>query len=232
MKRLFLLAALTFITFGTFAQTVDLRRKIDVTGTAEQEVTPDIIYVSVSLKEYMDGKNKVDIDGLERQLEKAVTDAGIAKDDFTISNVSAYNSYQKKKNPNFLAGKQYRIKFRDLSTYNIILSQLDPKGIQSTNIESYNYSKIDDLRRELTIKALLAARNKATFLTAALGEHVGSPLNIDEVNNESFPQPMYRANTMMMKSTLSEVVVNQPSDVDVKKIKLSYQMHAIFEIVK
>ena len=231
MKSLFLFAALTFITFGSFAQTVDLRRKIDVTGTAEQEVTPDIIYVSISLKEYLDGKKKIDIDNLERQLEKAVTDAGIAKDDFTISNVSAYNTYQKKKNPDFLAGKQYRIKFRDLSTYNIILSQLDPKGIQNTSIESYDYSKIEDLRRDLKTKALLAARTKATYLTAALGEHAGSPLTIEEINNESFPQPVYRANVMMMAKS-ADTGTDQPSDVDVKKIKLSYQVHAVFEIVK
>lgn len=231
MKRLFLFAALTFITFSAFAQTADLRRKIDVTGTAEQEVTPDVIYVSISLKEYMDGKNKVNIDALERQLEKAVADAGIAKEDFTISNVSAYNIYQKKKNPDFLAGKQYRIKFHDLSTYNIILSQIDPKAIQNTGIESYDYSKIEDLRRDLKTKALLAARTKATYLLTALGEHVGSPLNIEEINNESFPQPVYRANVMMMAKS-ADAAVDQPSDVDVKKIKLSYQIHAVFEIVK
>ncbi len=230
MKTLILFAALTLTAMGGFAQTADVRRKIDVTGSAEQEVTPDIIYVSVSLREYMDGKNKVGIDGLERQLEKAVTDAGVAKEDFTISNVAAYNSYQKKKNPDFLAAKQYRIKFHDLSTYNIILAQLDPKAIQNTGIDSYDYSKIEDLRRDLKIKALLAARNKATYLLAALGEHAGSPLNIEEINNESFPQPVYRANMMMGK--VASAPVDEPSDVDVKKIKLSYQIHAIFEILK
>src|ERR1700744_4093516 len=106
MKKLLILTALIMISFGTFAQNVDLRRKIEVSGIAEKEVTPDIINVSISLQEYLDGKKKVTIDQLEGQLEKAVKDAGIPKEDFTISNVSAWNNtYQKKKNPDFLAGK-------------------------------------------------------------------------------------------------------------------------------
>ena len=227
MKRLLLIAALSTFTISTFAQAVDLRRKIEVTGTAEQEVTPDIINVSISLKEYIDGKTKITIDALERQLEKAVTDAGIAKEDLTISNVSAYNIYQKKKNPDFLAAKQYRIKFHDLNTYNIILSQIDPKGIQNTSIESYDYSKIATLKRELKIKALQNAKEKATYLLSSIGDNVGSAINIEEIDNESFPQPVFRSYAM---AKVADAAPMETSDIDVKKIKLNYQVHATFEI--
>src|ERR1700752_1391520 len=116
MKKLFILAALCICTYGVFAQNVDLRRRIEVTGIAEKEITPDIINVSISLQEYLDGKKKVTIDQLEGQLEDAVKQAGIAKEDFTISNVSAWNNaWQKKKNPDFLAAKQYNIKLHELN---------------------------------------------------------------------------------------------------------------------
>src|SRR5205085_10265204 len=129
MKKLIILAAFMMTGFGVFAQSVDLRRKIEVTGTAEQEITPDVIHVSISLQEYLNGKNKVTIDQLEKQLEDAVKDAGIAKEDFTINNLAAWNyTWQKKKNPDFLASKQYGIKFRDLNKFNQILSKIDPKG--------------------------------------------------------------------------------------------------------
>src|SRR5579862_4854053 len=135
MKKLFIITLLVLIVSGAFAQNVDLRRKITVTGTAEQEVTPDIINVTISLQEYMDGKKKVTIDQLESQLEAAVKDAGIPKEDFTINNVSAWNNtWQKKKNPDFLAGKQYGLRLHDLNKINQVLSAVDPKGIQSTNI--------------------------------------------------------------------------------------------------
>src|SRR3954468_12440095 len=99
MKKLFLLAAIVTLTYGAFAQNVDLRRKIEVVGLAEQEVTPDIINVTISLKEYLNGRSKVTIEQLENQLVKAVNEAGIAKADFTINNLSSYNiDYQRKKN--------------------------------------------------------------------------------------------------------------------------------------
>lgn len=227
MKKLLILTALIMINIGAFAQNVDLRRKIELSGIAEKEVTPDIINVSISLQEYLDGKKKITLDQLEGQLEKAVNDAGIAKEDFTISNVSAWNNtYQKKKNPDFLAAKQYGIRFHDLNKYNQILSAIDPKGIQSTNIESYDYSKMTELKRDLKIQALLAAKEKATYLLSSINEKLGRPISIIESDNSNYPAPRIYANRAMVadKST-------GDSDIDIKKIKLSFQIQAVFEIL-
>ncbi len=227
MKKLFLLATLLAFTCNTFAQSVDLRRKIEVSGTAEQEVTPDIINVSISLQEYMNGKNKITIDALENQLENAVKDAGIPKDDFTINNLSAYNNYyQKKKDPDFLAAKQYGIRFHDLDKFNRVLSGVDPKGIQSTNIDSYDYSKITELKHDLKIQALLAAKDKATYLLNSIGEKLGGVIDITEVDNGN--NQGFIANRAVLFSAKAQVA---DSDIDFKKIKLSFQINAVFEIV-
>lgn len=235
MKRLFIIALLSSITFSTIAQTVDTRRKVEVTGTSETEVTPDIIYVGISLKEYYkdnNSKKKVEIEDLERQLQTAVLNAGVPKENFTINNISSYNySLEKKKNPEFLARKQYRIKVTDLTKFNQILSAVDSKGIEYTNIESYDYSKIESLKRELKIKALQAAKDKASYLAEAVNDKVGDALEIQEINNEYYPQPMYRANVMLESKMASADAVAMP-DVDFKKIKLSYQMRAVFELKK
>lgn len=228
MKKLIVLAALIASTATTFAQNIDLRRKIEVTGVAEQEVTPDIINVSISLKEYLDGKKKVTISQLESQLEKAIADAGISKEDFTVNSLSSWNyATEKKKNPDFLASKTYGIKFRDLNKFDQILSKVDAKGIQYTNIDSYDYSKINAVKNDLKLKALLAARDKAAFLVTGLGDKLGSALNIVENDNSSFPSPrnvMYMAKASMADAAAPE------SDVDFKKIKLSFQINAVFEI--
>ena len=89
MKKLIIAAMLGLFSYNAFAQNVDLRRKIEVTGIAEKEVTPDIINVTISLQEYLDGRKKTTIDQLENQLESAVKSAGIPREDFTIKNVSA-----------------------------------------------------------------------------------------------------------------------------------------------
>lgn len=229
MKKLLTFILISFFAATTFAQSVDLRRKIQVTGSAETEVTPDIIYFSISLKEYLNGKTKVNISTLENQLQKAVNAAGIPKTDFTINNLSSYNYVpEKKKNADFLAAKQYRLKLHDLNKINQILDAVDDKGIQSTGIESYDYSGIETLKNELKLKALKAAQTKATFLLSGIGEKLGGAIDIQEINNEPMQQPVFRS--MAMKIGYSDATTEP--DIDFKKIKLNYQIQAVFEIVK
>lgn len=232
MKKLLALAFVAFLSFSAFAQQVDLRKKITVSGTAESEVTPDIIYISISLKEYLkdnNSKNRVDITTLENQLYRAVQQAGIPKENLTVSSLSGYaTARDKKKDPNFLASKQYRLKVNDLNNYNAIIEAIDPKGIAYTNVESYDYSKIERLKMELKVKAMLAAKTKATYLVEALGDKLGSAIDIQEINNEVFPQANYRGNSMMMKTAMADA--ESAPELDFKTIKLSYTINAVFEI--
>jgi uncharacterized protein len=232
MKSIFASILLSVFAVTAFSQNVDTRRKIEVTGSAEAEVTPDIIYLGISLKEYFkvsNSKKKVEIEELEKQLQTAVLNAGIPKENFMINNISSYNYYwNKKKNPDFLASKQYRIKVTDLNKFNQIMSAVDPKGIEYSNIESYDYSKIESLKSELKIKALQAAKAKASYLAESIGEKLGGALEIQEINNEYYPQPMYRANKMMNQDAVAESA--PMPDIDFKKIKLNYQMRTVFEL--
>ena len=232
LKTIAAAALISTLSMTAFAQNIDTRKKIEVNGTAEAEVTPDILYIGMSLKEYFRdaaNKKKVEIEELERQLQSAVLAAGIPQENFTINNISSYTSWwEKKRSPEFLARKQYRIKVTDLSKFNQIMSAVDPKGIEYSNIESYDYSKIESLKKDLKIKALQAAKDKATYLITSIGGSLGSPLDIQEINNEYYPQPIYRANTMM--KTESSMDAQAMPDIDFKKIKLTYQMRAVFEI--
>ncbi len=157
-----------------------------------------------------------------------MNDAGIAKADFTINNLSSYNYVpEKKKNADFLAAKQYRLKLHDLNKINQILDAVDDKGIQSTGIDGYDYSGIEALKSDLKLKALKNAQAKANFLLNGIGEKLGGAIDIQEINNEPMQQPVFRA--MMMKTADSNAA--EP-DIDFKKIKLNYQVQAVFEIVK
>lgn len=232
MKKLLTLAFVALFSITAMAQQVDLRKKISVSGTAEAEITPDIIYISISLKEYLkdnNSKKKVEITTLENQLYAAIQSAGIAKENLTINDISAYaTAAQKKKNPDYLASKQYRLKVSDLNKWNAIIGSVDANGVAYTNIESYDYSKIDALKKELKIKALQAAKVKASYLVEALGDKLGSVIDIQEVNNEYYPQPMYR--NVMMKAASMEADSAPAPELDFKKIKLNYTMNTVFEI--
>ena len=233
MKNIFFVALISLGTLTAFSQNVDTRKRIEVTGTAETEVTPDIIFIGITLKEYFrdnNSKKKIEIEELERQLQTAVEQAGIPKENFTINNISSYDwPWEKKKNPDFLATKQYRIKVTDLSKWNQIMSAVDSKGIQNTNIEGYDHSKIETLKRDLKVQALKAAKDKATYLTAAVGEQLGSALEIQEINNSYYPQEMNVRMNQVMNQAVEDAAAIMPA-IDFKKIKLNYQMRAVFEL--
>ncbi len=213
MKNILLVAFIS-LTFTAFSQNIDTRKRIEVTGTAETEVTPDIIYIGITLKEYFrdnNSKKKTEIEDLERQLQIAVEQAGIAKENFTINNISSYNwPWEKKKNPDFLATRQYRIKVTDLSKWNQIMSAVDSKGIQNTNIEGYDHSKLETLKRELKIQALKAAKDKATYLAESVGEQLGSALEIQEINYSHYPQEMNVRMNQVMNQGMEEDAAAMP----------------------
>ena len=227
MKKLILIALAGFISASAFAQNVDLRRKITVSGTAEKEVTPDIINVSISLQEYFEGKKKINIEQLQAELEDAVKQAGIPKADFTINNIAGWNTqWLKKKNPDFLESRQYNIRLHDLSGIDQVLASLDPKGVQQTGIASYDYSKMPEIKQEMKIQALLAAKEKATYLLNSIGEKLGRPIDINDSDNSDILQyqPSY-ANRVVRR----EIGIGE-TDIDIKPIKLSFQVQVVFEI--
>ena len=226
-------------TFMADAQQVimekPLVKKIEVNGSAEQEVLPDEIFVNITLREYFkdkDNKNKVDIVALEKQLQKAVEEAGIPKENFTIGAMNGYREWWGRKKPTtFLESKSYILKVPNLYKIDGIIARVDDKGVSSTNIERYEFSKIEQLRKDIKIKALQAAKAKAQYLLEGIGEQLGEAFEIMEIDNGyQNLQSMY-ANTMMKSARTEASTDAMPeSTIDVQKIKVRYEIKAVFKI--
>jgi uncharacterized protein len=214
----------------------DLVRQIEVAGTAEMEVVPDIITFSISLKEYFKDeksyKDKVAIDILEKQLVKAVAEAGLPKESLVIGGVSGYRDYTspRKKPANFTQSKQYELTLADLKKIDNILSKIDEKGIQYTNIQKAEHSKIAQFKKEIKVKALQAAKEKAIYLLEGIGEKIGDPIEINEVDDYS-SYPVYgQANMQMARGAMADAAPAADSELEYQKIKISYKMRAVFKI--
>ena len=236
-KKLILVGVLSLIINGLQAQTPIAmnpdRKIIEVSGTAEIEVIPDEIYFSISLKEYFQDekaqKNKVGIDVLEKQLVNAITEAGIKKEDLSIGSMGGYKNWYGRKKPQlFLEEKQYVLKLANLYKLDNIMSRLDEKGTQYANISRVEHSKIKEFKKEIKIKALQAAKDKAICLLEGIGEKLGDALEIREVDEGNYypqPQMMMRANVAMDAAPPAP-----DSNIDIQKIKISYRMQAVFRI--
>lgn len=238
MKRLFFAFLLSGYTFATNAQdnmAKDPVKKIEVTGSAEMEIVPDEIYFSISLKEYFkdekNQKDKVTIDVLEKQLIAAVIKAGFPRDNLTIKAISGYRTWTGKKKPlYFLESKRYILKMNNLYKSDVILDEVDDKGIEFVNIDHVDHSQIKDFRKEIKINALKAAKEKASYLLESINEKIGDVLMIEELDDQYYtPQPMM-ANMRMMKAGAGDAANMEDSSLEYQKIKLSYKMKAAFKI--
>ncbi|QHS61363.1 SIMPL domain-containing protein [Chitinophaga agri] len=232
-KVMFLMAGLLIASLSQ-AQQTDNRppvKKIEVTGSAEVEITPDEIYLDIALREYKDKGTKVDMNTLEVQLQKAVKEAGISSKDLTIANVFGSNYDQlwtkKKKDPDFMARKQYRLKLSNLDKVNSILGAVDDEGIESVNISSYTHSKMEDYRKQVKIKALQAAKAKAVYMLDAINSNIDGVLEVQEINTDNYSdvQPVF--SNMMVRSAAAAETADASS---FKKIKVRAEVRAVFFI--
>ncbi|SEK61810.1 hypothetical protein SAMN04488505_101553 [Chitinophaga rupis] len=242
MKKVMLVLAGLLLTVSTWAQQTDNKppvKKIEVNGSAEMEITPDEIYLSITLKEYYQSKNKtnkVDISTLEKQLQQAVANAGIPKENLTIENVSGFNPDwwrgKKKNDPDFLAEKRYRLKLNRLDKTNIILAGVDDEGISNVNISSYTHSKMEEYRKEVKMKAIQAAKAKATYLLGAIDESIAGILEVQDINTDNYSdvvRPYQQVNTYMMAQSRVAPEAAE-SDIDFKTIKIRAEVRTVFTI--
>ncbi len=214
---------------------VESSRKVATKGYAEREVTPDIIYLSISLKEfYMDGnlKKKVFIETLEKQLFDAAMAAGVKKEDFTIQNIYSYNYDTKKKNNELLQSRQYRIKVTNLSGLNSMMDKIDPQGLQSTSISGYDHTQKREIEKELKTAAVKDARYNAEILAAADGQSVGKVLVINDnssINfNDLIPVPRMYAKAASLDSTAG--MEAESLNIDIRPLKLTCYVDGVFEL--
>ena len=236
MKKLVTIAILLVSILMTNAQTNNIEsfRKVATKGYAEKEVTPDIIYLSISLKEfYMDGnmKKKVFIETLEKQLYDAAMSIGVKKEDFTVQNIYSYNYETKKKNNELLQARQYRIKVTNLNGLNQMLDKVDPQGLQSTSINGYDHSQKREIEKELKTIAVKDSRQNAEILAAADNATIGKVLVINDNSNFNFselmPQPRMYAKAAL---AMDGVAADNSITLDIRPIKLTCYIDAVYEL--
>lgn len=239
MKKINILLLLILSVLVSSAQSVniDARPKVATKGYAEKEVTPDIVYLSIGIKEfYLNGnvKKKVFIETLEKQLFDAAIAAGVKKEDLTIQNIYSYNYDNKKKNNELLQARQYRIKVTNLNNLNTMMEKIDPQGLQSMTIDGYDHSKKREIESQLKTEAVQNARKNAEILASADGQTVGKALiindnsNFDFNNYVSYPSPMYKRDMAVMATGAENST--ESLNIDIKPIKLTCHIDCVYEL--
>ncbi len=222
---IFLWSAL-ILPMSIYSQSGDQVKKIEVTGSADMEITPDEIFVRITLKEYQDGRRKVDLDKLEKGLVGALKKEGIPSENLTVQNIYGYNwDWKKQKAKDFLATKSFRLKVPNLKKMNDVIERLDERGVNNMNVDDYGHSKMEEYQKELKLKALQNAKEKAQYLLGGIDEQIGGVLQVYEMDQGRRPPVMYRAEMLEEARATS-----YESNVEFRTMKLEAQVRAVFSI--
>lgn len=203
---------------------------IEVTGTAEWEIIPDEIYINISLKERIEGKEKLTISKQKTDLKNAIASLGLSLDKLTLSDANANFVRVKFAKKDVIAKSEYVLEVNDARMVGKVFEKLDELNIQEAEVSRVDHSKMDSLRQEIRIKAIKAAKEKADYLLRAIDEKTGKALAVREDKATTFTNTNnYRHNT---SSDLYSV--NRWGEVDkviqFQKIKLKSSIYVKFAI--
>ncbi len=205
MKHLFLTISV-FISAILFAQGdknfID-QNYIEVTGKAEMEIVPDLIYIKVLLSE-KDLKNRTTLAQAEQRMVQKLREIGIdITKDVTIKDFSG-GLRSKIFSKDVALDKDYRIVVHDSKTAAKVFSELSNLDISNISIDKLDNSKMDEYLRQVKIKAIKVAKSKAEALTEAVSQKIGRALYITELHN----------NFYAAQSNISNSIYKQKTDVD------------------
>jgi uncharacterized protein len=242
MRKIILLAVLCPAFFMAKSQQPSVNpfpKTISVSGSAEMEIIPDEIYVNVVLREYQKrGEDKKELDTLKKDFLTACQSSGIADSAISIVSYTGYNNYfwlrKKKKTPDLYASITYQVKFSASKQMDDLVDKLDDEATQSFEIVNTSHSKMTEFRRQLKIQAVKAAKDKAIYLTEAIGEKLGSAITVKEPVEPTYSSTNYSNTISQVNTTFSYVKESYGKDksfeVDFKRIKLRYVVDVIYAL--
>lgn len=222
-----------FVAFSQ-PQLVPEKPFIEVTGTSETEVIPDIIEVTITLREYVEGKSKMDIGRQEDKLKSNLRELGIDLKDLTL--ITAFADYEKIRmmKKDVVNSRTYLLKLSSAEMVSRVYERLDKLDVHHARITRLDHSKILEHQKENRIKAIKAAKDKAEYLLAAVGQSAGAPLQISEGENwvdngPQGPRPgaMYR-NAIQTMELAGDAGADE--DISIRKIKIRSGFQVKFEI--
>lgn len=125
----------------------------------------------------------------------------------------------------------YVVKVSSPDKLDKIVADLNENAIDNFYISKTSHSDIEQLRKEVKTKALIASKAKADYLAKSIGEELGEALHIQEIENS---YSNYYSNERIYSNVVSQTAMSMESDntssPNFQKIKLRYEMKVEFKL--
>ena len=234
MKQILKFAAVAIIAIAPatiWAQT-ESQPYIMQNITCEQEVTPDELYISITINE-KENKGKQSVEELQTKMIKELQSLHIDVEkaltlNFMGSEVS-YTTFRRSAVPRTTA--TYILKLSDADTMQKVVAKLEALGITNISLARTSYSKENEIYNELGAKAMKQAKEAAASLAGAIGQSIGAAISVNSNRYSSGNnQPrLYKArsNTMLSEVNIDDIAGGEPQ-VEIGKITYNVNVNVKF----
>lgn len=205
-------------------------RFIAVTGSAELSIPPDEIELRIRLQSFQETDLKrVSLAEVESRFKDILRNNGIDPEQTIISNQNSYwySWWQLYRNDG-QSNKLVQVRLDTSTDLLALMKELDFPGVASLNITDKSNKHIQELRREVKIAALRAARDKAAYMLESIDEELGQVISIEEMPEQSSYR--WRSNTNFVSNAVVGPNQGTRGVENVSAIKLRYEVKARFSI--
>lgn len=231
MKRYFIVLVALFLamslSLGTAQAQVEVKPEVSVNGYSEIKVTPDEIFLSITLDEG-DTKGKVSLEEQRKAMFQALKRLKIDIEK-QLKVVDMSSDFFRRKSS--LATTKYELKVGSAAEARDVFEALDAVKISNVNVVRAQCSKMEEYRAEARKSAIRDAKAKATELAEAIGQSIGPCF---EINDYTTPRNdgVFYIRGLAAKATndaIAEETYVEP-DVEFKQVTITYNVSAKFEL--
>lgn len=172
-----------FLTVGVYAQQKNFidQPYLEVVGEADTLITPDQIFLSISLSE-KDVKNKMTLEELEEKMMTMLKNLGIdLQKKLTVADLMSNYRNSLLKKTDILKSKQFELEVNTADQATKVLIGLEELGISNVHVARADHSRMKEIENTIRIKAVTDARDRAAALTHPLRQQVGPAIFISEI---------------------------------------------------
>jgi len=208
-NKFVLLLTLLLAGFTAMGQDRVGPRLITVTGEAEVKVIPDEVVFDVTVQTFNKDLRtaKAQTDAHLKQVLELTRKYKIEAKDVQTDYIKLDPRYRGNDEARLLLGYSVRkdlvFTLRDVSQAESLLSEVIESGISRINSVRFRTSETRKYRDQARAMAIRAAQEKATALTAEIGQKIGKAYSIQEELQSPFPRPSPNFN-LSQNSTVEE----------------------------
>ena len=167
------------------------------------------------------------LDDQEEKLKQLLKKLSIDLTNLSLSGATSDVILKRQKEKGVAQRKDYMLKVNTAAQVNQVFEGLYDNNIKEASIARVDHTRITELRKEVRINAIKAAKDKATYLLEAIGEQPGKPLVITEENNSYITQNQIFSNTVKRYEAAAPV-----EEVDFQKIRIKFSYYVKYSINK